>query len=109
MIDVEVEAALLDVEVLGTFHVRSGGSFPAAPRGGGKNFFAGGPTRAIATATQRINVAGSAAEIDAGGVTARLSALIGGYLDRADSGRVTATFLSAKGRTLGRLTIGPAE
>ena len=84
-----------------------GGSFLAAPTGGGKNFFAGGPTHKFATATQRINVAGSAREIDAGRVTAKLSALIGGYLDRADNGRVSATFLSASGRTLGRLTIGP--
>ena len=84
-----------------------GGSFLAAPRGGGKNFFAGGPERAVATATQRINVAGSAGAIDAGKVTARLSALIGGYLDRADNGRVSATFLSAAGNALGRLTIGP--
>jgi len=91
----------------GTRFAGGGGSFPAAPKGGGKNFFAGGPERAVATATQRINVAGSAGEIDAGGVTATLSARIGGYLDRPDNGRISATFLGANGRALGRLTIGP--
>ena len=84
-----------------------GGSFPAAPRGGGKNFLAGGPQKANATATQRINVARFAGKIDAGSVNATLSALIGGYLDRPDNGRVSATFLGATGASLGRLTIGP--
>jgi hypothetical protein len=85
----------------------AGGAFPGAPQGGGRNFFAGGPESATSTATQRINVAGSAGKIDAGGVTATLSALIGGYLDRADNGRITAIFRSANGKALGRLTIGP--
>jgi hypothetical protein len=93
----------------GTGFTGGGGAFPGAPQGGGRNFFAGGPTSATATATatQRINVAGSAGKIDAGGVTATLSALIGGYLDRADNGRVSAIFRSANGKALGRLTVGP--
>jgi hypothetical protein len=91
----------------GTRFAGGGGSFPIAPKGGGKSFFAGGPKRAIATATQTIDVAGSAGNIDSGSVTATLSALIGGYLDRADYGRVSATFLGENGAALGRLTIGP--
>ena len=46
---------------------------------GGANFFAGGPDTAASAATQSIDVAGAAPEIDAGGVTLALLALIGGY------------------------------
>jgi len=51
----------------------------AAKIGGGKNFFAGGQDTALSTATQTIDVSGAAAEIDAGRVTASVSAYIGGF------------------------------
>ena len=49
--------------------------------GGGVNFFAGGPGGALSAATQVVDLSGAATEIDAGQVTATLSALLGGYRD----------------------------
>src|SRR5262249_10953912 len=50
----------------------------SATWGGGANFFAGGNTGPSA-GSQTIDVSASAAEIDAGGVTATLSGLLGGF------------------------------
>jgi hypothetical protein len=74
---------------------------------GGASFFAGGPDNAASSATQVVNVAGAGTEIDRGGVSATLSALIGGYLGQTDYATVTATFLNASSGTLGTLDIGP--
>jgi hypothetical protein len=74
---------------------------------GGASFFAGGPDNAASSATQVVNVAGQSALIDGGGVSATLSALLGGYLTQTDSATVTATFLDAGGATLGTAQIGP--
>src|SRR4051812_11233286 len=52
--------------------------------GGGASFFAGGPDTAASSATQDVSVASSASQIDGGGVSATLSALIGGYLTQTD-------------------------
>ena len=52
--------------------------------GGGVNFFAGGPGGALGAATQVVDLAGAATEIDAGQVTATLSALLGGYATQTD-------------------------
>src|SRR3954451_24201945 len=46
---------------------------------GGANFFAGGPGTPASAATQTVDVSRAAAEIDAGGVSATLAALIGGW------------------------------
>ena len=43
-------------------------------------------------------MSGAAAEIDAGKVTATLSALLGGYATQTDHAAVTATFLNAARR-----------
>ena len=53
----------------------------AASINGGANFFSGGPggIAGTPTASQRIDVAGAAAEIDLGDVAATLSAYIGGH------------------------------
>ena len=67
--------------------------------GGGVNFFAGGPGGALSAATQVVDLSGAAAEIDAGQVTATLSALLGGFATQTDHATVTATFLSAGGAT----------
>ena len=71
-----------------------------AALGGGANFFAGGNTEQSVGA-QPVNVTGAAAEIDAGGVSATLSALLGGYSSQEDHATVTATFLDAGGAPLG--------
>jgi len=79
----------------------------SASWGGGANFFAGGPDNSVSSATQEVSVAGSAAQIDGGGISATLSALLGGYLTQTDFATVTATFLNAGGATVGTLAIGP--
>jgi hypothetical protein len=46
-------------------------------------------------------VSGAAPEIDAGKVTATLSALLGGYATQTDHAMVTATFLNGAGAPAG--------
>ena len=79
----------------------------SASWGGGANFFAGGPDNAASSATQDVSVVSAAAQVDAGGLSATLSALLGGYLTQTDSATVTATFLNAGGATLGTFAVGP--
>ena len=87
------------------------GGFPDAAVsqtiGGKTNFFAGGPSNPKSGATQVVNVTRYKAAIDAGKRTATLSGFLGGYSSQADALAVTATFLSATGKTLGVLRIGP--
>ena len=59
----------------------------SAALGGGVNFFAGGPGGALSAATQVVDLSGAAAEIDAGQVTATLSALLGGFATQTDNAR----------------------
>ena len=77
----------------------------SATLGGGTNFFAGGPGGALGAATQVVDVSGAAAEIDAGKVTATLSALLGGYATQTDYAALSATFLNAGGATLGAIRL----
>ncbi|MGZ8632655.1 MAG: hypothetical protein ACXWZZ_02215 [Solirubrobacteraceae bacterium] len=80
--------------------------------GGGVNFFAGGPGGALSAATQVVNLSGAAAEIDAGQVTAMLSALLGGYATQTDNATVSATFLNAGGAPGGAIrlpTVNPGD
>ena len=89
---------------------RPGGFPDAVNQRNGKNFFAGGPgSSAVSTARQTVTVRSRAAAIDGGNVRVRLSALIGGLLDRPDSGVIEAVFLDSQGGTLGRLRIGPVD
>jgi hypothetical protein len=90
-------------------------AFPSAATGealgGGARFFAGG-TAAVSTAAQRVDVSHLAPEIDRGTATARLAALIGGFLNQGDTGTVTAAFLDPAGASLGLVSLagpGPAE
>jgi hypothetical protein len=79
--------------------------------GGGSQFFAGGPANGagntVETATQGVDVSTASAEIDAGAVTATVSADLGGFANQGDNAAVTATFLGTAGQQLGSLTIGP--
>src|SRR3954469_6819617 len=79
----------------------------SASWGGGASFFAGGPDSAASSATQVVSVGSAGAQMDGGGVSATLSALLGGYLSQTDSATVTATFLNAAGATVGTLAVGP--
>ena len=98
-----------------TYDPAGSGAFPdvnaSAAIGGGNQFFAGGPGNGagntVETATQEINVSTAAAEIDAGTVTATLSADLGGFSTQGDNAAVTAAFLSAAGAQLGTLSAGP--
>jgi len=87
------------------------GGFPDAPADGGARLFTGGPdpgAGGVATAAQTIDVTVAAPEIDAGRVTAALSALLGGFSSQADQATVTLQFLAASGGETGpALTIGP--
>ena len=79
----------------------------AAQIGGGNNLFTGGKNAPLSTATQLIDVSAAGADIDAGGVQAKLSAYLGGYASQKDAAMVDATFLSATDASLGSLRIGP--
>lgn len=78
-----------------------------AKLGGGANFFAGGPENANSAISQDVNVAPNKALIDAGKAKATLSGYIGGYAGQDDSLIATALFLSASGKKLGTIRIGP--
>src|SRR5690349_12134606 len=73
---------------------------------GGTNFFGGGVSGSSA-ASQTVDVSTSAPEIDLGGVTVTLSALLGGFDGQEDAATVTARLLDAAGGALGTLTLGP--
>ena len=77
-----------------------------AALGAGSAFFSAGPGES-ARLLQRIDVAGSAREIDAGVGSAALSALLGGYGADEDEVRVTARFRDPEGNSLAAIEIGP--
>ena len=86
----------------------------AATIGGGKNFFAGGPgdnsgRPTSHTASQTIDVSAAATEVDAGQVSAKLMAFLGGYAASEDLATVTARFLDAANTQLGSVRVGPVS
>ena len=77
---------------------------------GGLNFLWGGDSfglGGVTTASQTVDVSGSAEPIDAGNAIANLSAYLGGALFYPDHMSATAEFLSATDASLGALQIGP--
>ncbi len=62
--------------------------------GGGKNFFAGGPDIATASATVSAELAAAAVEIDAGTAAATLSGCLGGWQDQDDYAQLTLQFFT---------------
>jgi Phosphoesterase family len=72
----------------------------------GQNYFAGGGG-GVSTATQYVNLAPAASQIDRSKVTFSLGAWIGGTGNLAEDATVTATFLSASGHALGSATLAP--
>jgi hypothetical protein len=84
----------------------------SAALGGGANFFAGGPGGGTSGASQVIDVSAAAPEIDAGKLTATLSALLGGFATQTDDATVTAGFLNAAGAAVGGIslpTVNPGD
>jgi hypothetical protein len=74
---------------------------------GGKNFFAGGFQAATSKATQAVDASRAATLVDAGRVTATLSAWLSGFLSQPDPGTVEADFMGERGSVLGSVAIGP--
>jgi hypothetical protein len=72
----------------------------------GQNYFAGGGG-GVSTATQYVNLAPAASQIDHSKVTFSLGAWIGGTANLTEDATVTATFLSASGHALGSATLAP--
>jgi hypothetical protein len=89
----------------------AGNGFPTVsdpgPDNRGLNFFGGGPTNPLSTASQLIDLSSGAITIDAGGVTFNLSGFLGGFSTQNDNAQLTATFLSAGNTSLGSASIGP--
>jgi hypothetical protein len=87
------------------------GGLPAktdpGPPNRGKNFFSGGPSNPSSSAEQTIDVTAGSSQIDAGGVTFRLSAYLGGYSGQEDNAVVRATFIDGHHRRLGAASVGP--
>jgi hypothetical protein len=74
---------------------------------GGLGMFTGGPGAADSTASQSVDVSGSAAAIDAGTEGIRLSALLGGKGASNDRMSVAASFRNAGAVEIGMASIGP--
>ncbi len=92
----------------------TGNGFPGAASPGsagrGANFFAGGPDRADASATQRLDLAGLGGllpQVAAGGVRYTLAGFLGGFDVQDDAATLTARFLGAGGALVGSAVIGP--
>jgi hypothetical protein len=79
----------------------------SAAIGGGANYFAGGPSTALSTALQSINIADLAASIDAGLLDVEFRAHIGGYADQEDNMTIEATFKDATNAPISSLLLGP--
>ena len=99
--------ALLYVEP-GATSAGSVGAAAAKAIGGGKALFAGGPTGGTATATQSFPVPQPLlAAVAAGRAHATASAALGGRQGQSDFATVTFQWLSAAGKPLGAVRLGP--
>jgi hypothetical protein len=85
-------------------------TFPSAdspgPMNRGAFFFAGGRS-ALSRASQVVNLADSAARIDAGIQSYNLSAYLGGFSNQGDNARVAVNFLNSTNNIIGEASIGP--
>jgi hypothetical protein len=89
------------------------GGFPLSsdpgPASRGSNFFAGGPSNALSSASQSIDVSSSQSAIDAGAVSFSLEGFLGGFDEQGDNAVLTATFLDGTSLSLGTASIGPVS
>jgi len=87
--------------------------FPGAttlgPTNRGANFFAGGPSNISSSASQTINEAADAMQIDTGRVTVDLAGYLGGFRTQRDNAILTATFLNGSTGVLGSISLGPVS
>ena len=77
------------------------------PADRGLNFFSGGPSDAVSTLTQHVDLAAYAAAIAAGNVTVTLSGYFGGYASQDDNAVLSVTFLDGASVSLGTASVGP--
>jgi hypothetical protein len=93
-----------------TFAYGTVGGYPDLLTGmalnGGSRFFDGG-SDPRSTATQTVQIGDRAAAVDAGRVTALLSAQLGGFRLQQDAATLDASFRDEAGQQLGVLEIGP--
>lgn len=87
------------------------GNFPTAASPGpairGNYFISGGPSSALATATQSVNISGCAALIDTGNLEFNLSGYFGGLLGQNDRARLDVQFFNGSDIQIGLTSIGP--
>ena len=86
------------------------GDMPASqssPINGGRSYFMGGPNTALSSATQSVDLGSLRLDIDAGLLTADLSAYLAGWELQGDNMTVTATFMDSAGAPLGTMQLGP--
>lgn len=76
------------------------------PANRGRNYFVGGPESPVSTANQQINVAGNAADIDAGRLNYLATGYFGGFDGQDDRASLALTFRDADGNNLRSVTIG---
>jgi hypothetical protein len=85
--------------------------FPSAgspgPVNRGKNFFAGGCSGTVNTASQVDSLSKYVKPIGSGKATFKLSAWLGGFSSQGDYATFTVTWETAAGKVLGHKTIGP--
>jgi hypothetical protein len=72
----------------------------------GSNFFTGGDAP-VSTASQIVDVASAAKEVDGGSVRYTFSAWLGGYDAQEDYGTASASFLDGNKQRLGGVLLGP--
>lgn len=100
------ESGLSGWATTGGFTVRDSGWYSiTAPQG--SRFFAGSPNTTPATATQSLDISDLSVFIDAGALTADLSAWLGGWSTQNDQATVEAIFKDSGSSMLSTLTIGP--
>ena len=87
------------------------GGFPQpadpGPTDRGNNFFAGGPTSALSTGSQILQVGDASTAIDSGTVGYDLSAWLGGFSTQDDNAVLTLAFLDNDAAQLGTASLGP--
>ncbi len=76
------------------------------PKVRGKNFFAGGATSAVSSATKTINVSSIGKNIDASGVLFKMSGFFGGFSFHNDNAVLSAEFVNAAKQTISQVSIG---
>ena len=76
------------------------------PQTRGRNYFVGGPNAPESSATQTIDLAAVAAQIDGGKLSFKFEGYLGGYQGQSDNVVVTLAWLNATGGSAGTARLG---